>query len=76
MEIKCEQISNELNDKRETLSQVLEKNGKLVGQINDLEQQLNNAKHSIIQTETVQDELNNLKIDMTEKVEEKIFCLK
>ena len=72
MEIKCEQISNELNDKRETLSQVLEKNGKLVGQINDLEQQLNNARHSIIQTETVQDELNNLKIDMTEKVEEKM----
>ena len=61
MELKCDQIYNELNDKRDTLSQVLEKNGKLEGQINQLECRLNEAKHTLIHNEGIINELNQIK---------------
>ena len=67
-----DQLNNELNDKRETLSQVLEKNGKLEGKISNLERQLNDTKHSLIQSDSVINELNHFKTDTMSKSEEVI----
>ena len=72
MEIKFDQICNELSDKRETLSKVLEKNGKLESQINELERKLNEAKHSLIQSETTITELNHFKSECSLKNEQAI----
>lgn len=72
MEVKCDQIYNELNEKRETLSQVLEKNGKLEGQINQIECRLNEAKHSLINSEKTISELQQIKEQSTQKTEANI----
>ena len=70
LQTKYELLNNELNDKRETLSQVLEKNGKLDQQISKLDRQLNEAKHSLIQTENVINELTHFKSETLAKSEE------
>ena len=72
METKYEQLTIELNDKRETLSQVLEKNGRLESQIGDLERHLNDTRHSLIQAESSINELNHFKMDTIAKSEEVI----
>ena len=72
MQTKFEIVNNELNDKRETLSQILEKNGKLDQQISNLDRQLNETKHSLIQSENVINELSHYKSETLLKSEEKI----
>ena len=72
LQLKYEQVNNELNDKRDTLSQVLEKNGKLDQQISKLDRQLNETKHSLIQSESVIDELTHYKSETIQKSEELI----
>jgi hypothetical protein len=72
MEVKCDQVYNELNEKRETLSQVLEKNGKLESQINQLEVRLNEAKHSLLSAEKLIGELQQIKELSTQKTEANI----
>ena len=67
-----DQVIDELNDKRETLSQVLEKNGKLDLQIVNLEQQLNETKQNLIHSESIINELNHIKTETVEKAEENI----
>jgi chromosome segregation ATPase len=52
------------------LSQVLEKNGKLDQQISKLDRQLNETKHSLIQTEKIINELTHFKSETLAKSEE------
>lgn len=70
--MKYDQAINELNDKRATLSQVLEKNGQLDVQISNLEQQLNEAKQSIIISEGIINELNHYKTESGSKLDEAV----
>lgn len=60
----------ELNEKRDTISNALEKNAKLELQIIDLERQLKEFKQRVFDVENTNNELNNLKNDMVNKTEE------
>ncbi|CAF0880566.1 unnamed protein product, partial [Brachionus calyciflorus] len=62
--------NNELNDKRDTLSQVLETNSKNELEINNLESRLNETKHSLIKSENVINELTHFKTEHIQKIEE------
>lgn len=72
LQIKYEHVNIELNDKRETLSQVLEKNGKLDQQITNLDRQLNEKKHALIQSESFNNELSHYKAETLVKSEDNI----
>ena len=72
LEEQYKQLCSELNEKRDTISNILEKNGKLElkvleseRQMNDLHQRLSNADFTI-------NELNSIKTDMQLKHEDYI----
>jgi septal ring factor EnvC (AmiA/AmiB activator) len=60
----------ELNEKRDVISNTLEKNAKLELQILDLERQLKEFKQRVFDVENTNNELNSLKNDMVNKTEE------
>ena len=72
MELKFGQIYNELTDKRDSLTKVLEKNGRLEGQVSQLESRLSDSKLSLIQLESVINELNQIRNSAAQKNEANI----
>lgn len=72
MEDQFKQLSHELNDKRDTISNILEKNGKLEIKVIELERLLNDAHQRLNNADLTINELNMLKNDIQLKNEDYI----
>lgn len=72
LEDQYRQLCNELNEKRDTISSILEKNGKLELKLLESERQLNELHQRLSNADNTIGELNAVKADMHIKHEEYI----
>ena len=72
LKAKFDELFKELGEKQETLSQLLEKNGRMDMRISELERQLTETKQTLIQSDSLINELNHSKTEAMTKIEEGI----
>ena len=72
LEDQYRQLCTELNEKRDTISNVLEKNGKLELRLIDAERQLKELQQRLFNADNTITDLNSMKADMHLKHEEYI----